>query len=41
MCISYNMDHVYINAYATFYQKSSICSDDIEEKAHFYINQGP
>ena len=26
------MDLVYISAYAKFYQNSSICSEDIEEK---------
>ena len=26
------MDLVYINAYTNFYQNSSICSEDIEEK---------
>ena len=35
------MDLVYINAYTKFYQNSSICSGDIEEKHIFYINQGP
>ena len=40
MCISHNMDLVYINAYRKFYQSSSMCSEDIEEK-QFYINQGP
>ena len=27
-----DMDLVYINAYAKFYQNSSICAEDIEEK---------
>ena len=36
-CIGYNMDFVCTK----FYQNSSICSEDIEEKTHFYINQGP
>ena len=40
MCIRYNIDLVLINAYTKFYQNSSICYEDIEEK-HFYINQGP
>ena len=31
MCIMYNMDLLYINAYTKFYQNSSI-SEDIEEK---------
>ena len=30
--IRYNMDLLYINAYTKFYQNSSICSEDIEEK---------
>ena len=29
------MDLVYINAYTKFYQNSSICSEDIEEKHIF------
>ena len=32
MCIRNNMDLVVINAYTKFYQNSSICSEDIEEK---------
>ena len=39
MYIWYNMALVYINAYTKFYKNSSICSEDIEEKTHFY-NQG-
>ena len=35
MCIRYNMDLVFINAYTKFYQNSSICSEDIEEKHIF------
>ena len=35
MCIRNNMDLVYINAYTKFYQNSSICSEDIEEKQTF------
>ena len=35
MCIRYNMDLVYINAYTKFNQNSSICSEDIEEKHIF------
>ena len=31
-CIRNNMDLVFINADTKFYQKSSICSEDIEEK---------
>ena len=41
MCIRYNMDLVYINVYTQFYQNSSICSEDIEKKHIFFINQGP
>ena len=41
MYIRDNMDLVHINAYTKFYQNSSICSEDIEEKQIFYINQGP
>ena len=40
MCIRHNMDLVYINAYTKFYQNLSICSEDTEQKTHFYINQG-
>ena len=32
MCIRNNMDLIFINAYTKFYQNSSICSEDIEEK---------
>ena len=32
MCIRYNIDLVFINAYTKFYQNSSICSEDIKEK---------
>ena len=35
MCIWHNMDLVLINAYTKFYQNSSICSEDIEEKHIF------
>ena len=31
-CFRNNMDLVFINAYTKFYQNSSICSEDIEEK---------
>ena len=41
MCIRYNMDLVFINAYAKFYQNSSIWSEDIAEKHIFTIDQGP
>ena len=34
------MDLAHINAYTQCYQ-NSICSEDIEEKHIFYINQGP
>ena len=40
MCISYNMDLVYINAHTKFYQNSSICSEDIEEKHIFTSIKG-
>ena len=32
ICIRHNMDLVFINTYTKFYQNSSICSEDIEEK---------
>ena len=41
MCVIHNMDLVFINAYTKFYQHASICSEDIEKKTHFYINQEP
>ena len=34
-CFEYNMDLVYINVYTKFYQNSSICFEDIEEKHIF------
>ena len=37
MCIRHNMDLVCINVYTKFYQNSSICSEDIEEK-HIFIS---
>ena len=40
MCIRNNMGLVYINAYAQFYQKLSICSEDIEEKHIFTSIKG-
>ena len=40
MCIRYNMDLVYINAYTKFYQNSSVCSKDIEEKHIFTSIKG-
>ena len=40
MCIRKNMDLIYINAYTKFYQNSSICSADIEEKPIFISIKG-
>ena len=40
MCIIYNMDLVFINAYTKFYQNSFICSEDIEEKHIFTSIKG-
>ena len=40
MCIKNNMDLVFINAYIKFYQNSSICSEDIEEKHIFTSIKG-
>ena len=40
MCIRNNMDLVFINAYAKFYQNSSICFEDIEEKHIFTSIKG-
>ena len=40
MCIRYNTDLVFINAYITFYQNLSICSEDIEEKHIFTSIKG-
>ena len=40
MCIRNNMDLVYINAYTKYYQNSSICSEDIEEKHIFTSIKG-
>ena len=40
MCIRHNMDFVHINAYREFYQNSSICSEDIEEKHIFTSIKG-
>ena len=34
------MDLLYINAYTNFYQNSSICSEDIEEKYIFTSIKG-
>ena len=40
MCIKYNMDLAFINAYTKFYQNSSVCSEDIEEKHIFTSIKG-
>ena len=40
MCIRYNMDLVFINAHTKFYQKTSICSEDIEGKNIFTSIKG-
>ena len=40
MCIRYNMNLVFINAYTKFYQNLSICSEDIEEKHIFTSIKG-
>ena len=40
MCIIYNMHLEFINAYTKFYQNSSICSEDIEEKHIFTTIKG-
>ena len=40
MCIRYNMDLVFIHVYTEFYQNSSICSEDIEEKHIFTSIKG-
>ena len=40
MCIRNNMDLVFINVYTKFYQNSSICSEDIEEKHIFTSIKG-
>ena len=39
-CFRNNMDLVYINAYTKFYQNSSICSEDNEEKHIFTSIKG-
>ena len=36
-----NVDLVSINSYITFGQNLSICSQDIERKRNFGVNQGP
>ena len=40
MCIRYNMDLVFVHVYTKFYQNSSICSEDIEEKHIFTSIKG-
>ena len=40
MCIRHNMDLVFIHVYTEFYQNSSICSEDIEEKHIFTSIKG-
>ena len=40
MCIRYNMDLVFVNAYTKLYQNSSICSEDIEDKHIFISSKG-
>ena len=40
LCSRKNMDLVCINAYTKFYQNSSICSEDIEEKHTFTSIKG-
>ena len=39
MCIKYNMDLVFINAYTKVYQNSSICSEDIEPEEIHILNK--
>ena len=34
-------DLVYMNAYIKFYEILSFCSQDIEPKQNFGVNQGP
>ena len=36
MCIRYNMDLVFFNAYTKFHQNSSICAEDIEESTFLH-----
>ena len=40
MCIRYNMDLVFINAYTKCYKNSSICSEDMVEKHTFTSIKG-
>ena len=41
MCYNPNVDIVNMNAYIKFGEILSICSQDIEGKRNFVINQGP
>ena len=41
MCNNPNVDLVNMNAYTKFGEILSICSQDIERKRNFGINQGP
>ena len=41
MCISHNMDHIYLNAETKFYQNLFIISKDIEKNWNVNTNQGP
>ena len=41
MCINTMLDHVNVNAYIKFGEILSICSQDVERKQNFGVNQGP
>ena len=41
MCNNPNVDVVYMNAYTILGEILSICSQDIERKRNFGLNQGP
>ena len=41
MCNNPNVDLVNMNAYIKFGEILSICSQDIERKRNFYVDQGP
>ena len=41
MCKNPNVDLVNMNAYIKFGEILSICSQDIEQKQNFGVNQGP
>ena len=41
MCDNPKLDLVNINAYIKFGEILSICSQDIEQKQNFRVNQGP